>query len=199
MLAPLLKIWKGCANQGETVKPEQDQCCCSVSIPYKHEFLVLNPNAPCKTCFSTCSELVISWCMSTLCLVELVTPWYMISLCLTKYVFRIAWSIHCEHLLHNVWLPFRMICIFTFILTFMVAFLLVNYLAPVDKLTTVLFSTDLNFSPKKGTSKSQLGAALSNPDLRWDSWLASPRDTSKLKLTFMGQSWIWSFSLNIQV
>lgn len=59
-----------------------------------------------------------------------------------------------------------MICIFTFILTFMVAFLLVNYLAPVDKLTTVLFSTDLNFSPKKGTSKSQLGAALSNPDLR---------------------------------
>lgn len=59
-----------------------------------------------------------------------------------------------------------MIRTLTFVLTFMVVFLLVSYLAPVDKLTAVLFSIDLNFPPKKGTSKSQLGAALSNPDLR---------------------------------
>lgn len=42
-----------------------------------------------------------------------------------------------------------MISTLTFVLTFMVVFLLVNYLAPVDKLTAVLFSIDLNFPPQK--------------------------------------------------
>lgn len=123
--------------------------------------------------------------MTTLCLVELVTPWCMFSLCLSKYIYRIAWSIPCDYLLHNIWLPFQMICIFTFILTFHGSFSTSQLSCPCRQAysCSVFYLPEL--FPIKGTSKSYLGAALSNPDLRWDNWLASPRHL-KIKACFHG-------------
>lgn len=199
MLAPLLKIWKGCANQGETVKPEQDPLCCSVSIPYKkHRFLVSKPNVPRKTCFSTRNELVISWCMTTLCLVELMTPWCMLSLCLSKYIYRIAWSIPCDHLLHNIWLPFRMICIFTFILTFHGSFSTSQLSYPYKQAYSCCFLLTLTFPHKRDLKKLVRGCSFKSR-LKVRQLTGLSQGHLKIKACFHGISWIWSFSSNIQV